>query len=102
MPNYTPHKQMVDVFCGKLQHNFHNYCKEYQLDSSLDNFLTYLIDRNLINRREIRRYAIAHTFEEHYKDQCQYSKTQSVGLMARRFNVSERSVWSALQQVKKG
>ena len=90
-------KQVVDVFTQKLQRNFRLYCQEQSLPSDLEQFMTYIIDHGIIDKHTIRHYAILEVFNELYPAN-EHKKTQTVEQLARRFNVSARSIWNVLQK----
>lgn len=90
-------KQVLDIFTQKLQNKFEIYCKEHRQDVKLDNFITYMIDQELISPSIISQYAIAEVFNEIYKD-SEEQKTEVVNMVAHRFNLTPRSIWNILRK----
>ena len=97
--NQEIRKQVIDVFSKKLQGNFQVYCQDQGLPVDFEQFTTYMIDHGLIGKNAIRQYAILEAFKELYPAN-EYKKTQTVEQLARRFNVSARSIWSILRKEK--
>ncbi|MCB0572911.1 MAG: hypothetical protein KDC66_24250 [Phaeodactylibacter sp.] len=93
-------KQEVDIFCKKLQANFHRYCATHQLPEKLENFTDYLIDQELIGDNTIRQYAISELFNDLYPEN-EFKKTQTVEQLAGRFNLTPRHVWNVLRKKEK-
>lgn len=92
-------KQVLDIFSQKLDANFEQYCQMHKLESNRAHFITYLYDQNLISNSAVKKYAILATFEDLFK-QNEGRKTQTVNLLADRFNLTPRSIWNVLQKRK--
>ncbi len=92
-------KEMLDVFSERLKNNFAIHCDENLVNDNRDSFVSYLIDRGLISSNMIKRYAILEAFEELQKNH-RLLKTHAVAILAKRFNVSERSIWNVLKTGK--
>lgn len=90
-------KQVLDIFSERVCKNFEQYCREYRQANDLSNFVTYLIDTELIQDSAIKQYTIAETFEELMANYDGH-KTQTVEALARRFNLTPRSIWNALRK----
>lgn len=99
MPPPQINKHALDAFCTNLQLEFQQYCKQQGYSPKTNNLIVYLIDRGLIAKSSINRYAIKTTFEELQKEH-QLNKTRTVVLLAQRFNITPRSVWHALRKTK--
>lgn len=89
-------KHLLDTFSEKLDDNFLDYCNKYGQEKDINSFITFVLDLGLIPPSNIRKYAIQATFEELAQKQ-QGSKTQTVHLLAERFNLSVRSIWNLLR-----
>jgi hypothetical protein len=93
-------KQILDVFQDRLCHEFEDYCKFHDINPNLEHLITYIIDQDLINPSMIQKYALLKEFQERFEgDRGQ--KTQTVEVLAGRFNVSTRTVWSILKNSEK-
>lgn len=92
-------KQLLDTFSGRLQRNFVTYCKEQGLEATPNELITYLIDREIIQASQIKKYAILEAFDD-LKNRDGLTKTQVVTVLANRFNVTERSIWNTLRPDK--
>lgn len=90
-------KQVLDTFSERLCKNFEQYCSEYRQEKDLSNFVTYLIDTELILDNAIKQYTIAETYEELMANYGGH-KTQTVEALARRFNLTPRSIWNVLSK----
>lgn len=93
-------KKIVDTFSSTLLENFGNYCKEQNQDKKIYDFITYLLDQELILPKEVRYYAITQAFAK-LKKETPLKKTEAVNYLASRFNISTRSIWSILHKQKK-
>lgn len=93
------HKKMLDDFHTRLMNDFDKYFKCHGNGTKpLDEFVTFLIDHHLIDQRTIRRYTILREFDRQLNQlNGEKNKTTLVGEMARKYNISERSVWSILK-----
>lgn len=90
------HKKMLDDFHASLVNDFDQYFEYYgNATKPLDEFVTFLIDHNLIDKQTIRRYTVLREFDK--LSNGTKNKTTLVGEMARKYNISERSVWSILK-----
>ena len=93
-------KQLLDTFCEKLNSNFHDYCHQHEKEVDIDMFITYIVDQELISASKIRQYTIVQTYEDlHIKKKR--GKTQTVTLLASRFNLSTRSIWNVFEKIEK-
>lgn len=90
-------KLMLDRFQTLLNEGYENWCKIHDLDKSDDRLVTFLIDQELIPGTQIQRYAVRREFDKMRK-QASFQKTETVNLLAHRFNISERTVWNILKQ----
>ncbi len=95
--NKVYQKEVLDLFSDRLRQNFKSHCVNCHMPDDLAHFVTYLIDRDLINSSIIRKYAIKEAYYDlHEKEEI--GKTQVVQVLSKRFNVSKRTVWSVLQE----
>lgn len=90
-------KYVLDIFSEKLRLKFETFCEDHRQNKSLENFITYLIDQDLITPGAIKHYAINETFNELYPDN-EMQKTAVVNTLANRFNLTPRSIWNALRK----
>lgn len=90
-------KQLLDTFSEKLNNNFLAYCEKHDQEKDINRFITYVLDQDLIPNSNIRKYAILETFDE-ILNKHKGSKTQTVNLLADRFNLSTRSIWNLLRK----
>ncbi len=89
-------KQVLDSFQDHLQNNFAIYCKKHQVKNSLENLVTYMIDRQFLSPTTIRRYTIIQEFDRLYPDH-QFHKSRTVETLADRFQLSTRHIWSLIK-----
>lgn len=90
-------KQVLDLFSEKLCQQFESYSKEYCQATNLENFITYLIDHELITPNAIKQYTILEVFNELYAS-TKKGKTEVVNTVANRFNLTPRSIWNTLRK----
>ena len=57
-------KRIIDVFQEHLIENYEDYCRTHDSEQDISNFITYLIDHDLIQSVTIKRYAIKNEFQE--------------------------------------
>lgn len=92
-------KYIMDRFQEHLKENFVRYCERHGIDQTDDNrLLSFLIDQDLIPATNIQRYTVLKEFEQLYPKQDK-QKTLTVNILAHRFSISERTVWSILKWV---
>lgn len=90
-------KHLVDRFQEHLHEHFRLYCERHGLDSADKNLLlSFLIDQDLISPKAIQRYTVLHEYEV-LLPELQGHKTETVGALAHRFSISERTVWNILK-----
>jgi len=89
-------KQIFDSFQEHLYHEYVRYCHHQLRTPSLPGLITYLIDRDLLSKKIIKKYTIQKEFQNLYPV-FKHHKTKTVLALADRFNISERSVWSSIK-----
>jgi hypothetical protein len=92
----TNRKHLLDKFQQHLSECFESWCEQHGVPISDDRLLTYLIDQELIPAPCILRYTVLREIEKLSKEQ-RFQKTQSVGILASRFNLSERTIWNIIK-----
>ncbi len=90
-------KHLLDRFQEHVHKRFEAYCDRHGFENSKDGLITYLIDLELIPATSLQRYTILREFEQLHIEQS-FQKTQVVGVLANRFHLSERTVWSILKR----
>ncbi len=94
-------KQLMDTFSEKLLQKFGCYCEMQGVTPSNELLLTYLIDRSLIAPIKLQNFAIIETYES-LRHANGMTKTQTIELLASRFNLSSRSIWNILSKHQNG
>ena len=88
---------MLDRFQEHLQQDYEDYCLRHGLDhENQSGLLAFLIDHELIPPTQIQRYTVRREFRQAYPE-LDFHKTQTVNMLANRFQISERTVWSILK-----
>ncbi|MEL6867846.1 MAG: hypothetical protein AAFP19_25705 [Bacteroidota bacterium] len=96
-----PGKQILDKFQVYLSESYAQYCELHDQPPSIEGFITYIIDQDLVSHSGIRRYTILKEYLHLSKSKDAHGqKTKLVALLASRFNISERSIWSLLRNTK--
>ncbi len=90
-------KYLLDRFQEHVHQRFEAYCKKHDFKRTENGLITYLIDQELIPATDLQRYTILREFEQLHLQQS-FQKTQVVGMLANRFHLSERTVWSILKR----
>lgn len=94
-----PKKYILDRFQEHLRLDFETFCNRHRIDKTNNQFITFLIDQNLISFSHLQRYTVRQEFEYIAADrECR--KTQIVDTIANRFRISERTIWSILKDKK--
>ena len=90
---------ILSKFDQHLQESFEAHCEEHGLKSDPTQFISYLVDQDIIPQTHIERYALKKELEKiSTVEKC--TKTMIVSILASRFAVSERTVWSVLKNSK--
>lgn len=97
MKRNQPRKQVLDTFAERLCYNFLDYCTAHNQDKTLENFITYLVDREMIDNNTIYHYAILEQFQE-LSQTTEHKKTKIVNDLADKFNLTPRSIWNILRR----
>lgn len=92
-------KFIFDKFQDYVQEGYHDYCNRHGLSKTEDQFITFLIDQNLISRAQLQRYTIQREFEQ-LCDQYKLPKTRAVDTLSDRFMLSDRTIWNLLREKK--
>lgn len=90
-------KHLLDRFQEHVYKNFESYCERHHFENTKAGLITYLIDHELIPLLHLQRYTILREFEQLHVEES-FQKTQVVGVLAHRFHLSERTVWSILKR----
>ncbi|MFK7937606.1 MAG: hypothetical protein AB8G22_29080 [Saprospiraceae bacterium] len=93
-------KRLTDDFCHKLLESYHKYCEDQQQREEVADLITFLLDRELITPISVRKYTVIRSYEQ-LRQETNWKKSAVVEHLARRFNLSERSVWNILRQTNK-
>ena len=94
-----PRKYILDKFEQYLQQGFEGYCERHGIQQTPGQFITFLIDQDLISLTHLQRFTVLREFEKINKEE-QFPKTLAVDTLANRFRISERTVWSILKYAK--
>jgi len=95
----TNSKYIMDVFNKRLLERFKNHCRIGTEELTIEHFITYLIDNDLISDASIRHFVVNTEFCSVPVAPNQ-NKTTKVQQLAKKFNISERSIWSILKTRK--
>ncbi len=95
-------KATLDQFQLWLDVSYKDFCDTHKLEyGAPQTFITYLIDHNLIKDTTIRRYAVLKEFNQLSRDGERKTKSELVRLLANRFNLSQRSIYTILKEYKR-
>ncbi len=89
-------KHLLDRFQEHLNESYETWCERHSVPKSDTRLVTFLIDQDLIPAAHIQRYAVIREFGK-LCEEPSFHKTQTVNILAHRFNISERTVWSILK-----
>lgn len=96
-----PRKYILDRFQEHLHSGFEVFCTRHGIEKTHDQFITFLIDQDLITSSHLQRFTVLKEFEKICAEQAG-PKTLVVDTLANRFRISERTVWSILRYGKLG
>lgn len=94
-----PKKYILDKFQEHLRHSFEVFCKRHGIKKTDDQFITFLIDQNLISTPHLQRFTVCKEYEKMCIEKS-YTKSIIVDTLANRFSLSERTVWTILKHTK--
>lgn len=94
-----PRKYILDKFQEHLHSGFEAFCSRHGIEKTDGQFITFLIDHDLISQTQLQRYTVLREFEKINMEQ-HGPKTLVVDTLANRFRISERTVWTILKQAK--
>lgn len=98
---YAIRKYIVDQFQTHLKTNFEAYCGRHALEKTDEQFVTFLIDHQLIPLANLQKFTVLCEFEQMCTNQSPKTrKSEMVGDLANRFCLSERTIWGILQSAK--
>lgn len=89
-------RKLLNSFEELLFSNFEVYCQKHQIDKNHQTFLTYLIDKELLNAATIKRYTIYQEFRIRYPIN-NHHKSKTIEMLADLFDLSTRHVWSLVK-----
>lgn len=92
-------KFLQDSFQQHLYNSYESYCQRHNMAINLQGFITYLIDMELISKVNIKRFTLQKEFELLFPIKQQ--KTATIHALSDKFNIPERTVWTALKKGKK-
>ncbi len=90
-------KYLLDKFQTFVLSDFDDYCQRHGLEPSALGLTTFLIDQDLIQKTVIQQYAVQKEFGRVFPGEA-VTKTQAIGIISHRFNISERTVWNILRR----
>lgn len=88
-------KRLVDTFTTHVMADFKHYLEEYGHNDLVEEFITYLIDFNIIDPLTIKRYAILKDYDLLLAT-GEHKKTAVLKKISRKYNLSERSLWDVI------
>ena len=89
-------KQLIDQFTNIIDKEYTQYCEQHQIDANHSDFITYLIDKEILQITTMKHFTILEKFKKLYP-QMRYHKTNTVKCLASKFHLSERSVWAIIK-----
>lgn len=87
----------LEKFSNKIHQTFNDFCTKKNLEINTRIFLLYLIDKGILNKTDIRNFLIIEEFEELYPNN-NFHKTQTIKLLAEKFAISDRAIWTVLNR----
>lgn len=95
-----PRKYILDRFQEHLRTSFEGFCTRHALEPTEGQFVSFLIDQDLIPRTNLQRFTVLREFEKINAVE-EHPKSQLVGVLASRFCISERTVWGILKHYRR-
>ena len=89
-------KYILDRFQEHLSTHFSSWCQLHNMEQSEPQLITFLIDQGLIPAIPLQRYTMIKEYELLFR-QTGENKSTLVQLLANRFSISERTVWTVLK-----
>lgn len=92
-------KLILDKFIEHLDTDYKMFCDRHYLEPATFSLVTFLIDKNLIPRANIKRYTVLQEFEELIEEKANH-KTKTIHALSDKFNIPERTIWGILKKEK--
>ncbi len=89
-------KQLVDIFTKVVLKNYSEHCLRHGIPENNHTFLNFLFTKNLLREVAVRHFTISTEFKKTY-DKSKSTKTQTVRLLADKYNMTERAVWNIIK-----
>ena len=89
-------KRLLLNFEEHLKNNFEAYCERHSIENDTNNFIIFLLDKDLVNAATIKRYTILNDYNNRLTEQ-DFHKSKTVEALADLYNLSARHVWSILK-----
>lgn len=89
---------LIDLFVSYLSDDFGSYCEQNGMEKSSITLLHFLMEIALVSKKDIQVYVLRKSMDELARNEMAANKTHIVRLLAHRFKVSERTVWSLLKK----
>lgn len=91
---------MQEPFIFHLLQGYRLGLGNFPASAELIDFVKYLIEENLISDKRIREYMLLQEFKALYRRGEYRNKSETVRSLARKYDVSESSIWHLLKQQK--
>lgn len=94
-----PRKIMLDGFQKHLFSEYQSYCQRHDISPTMERFITFLIDKDLISPITIKRYTVLQEFDDLYL-KLENQKTKTVNALSDKFDIPPRTIWGILTKKK--
>ncbi len=89
-------KRLLLNFEEHLKQDFESFCQRHSIENDTNNFIIFLLDKDLVNAATIKRYTILNDYNNRFTEQ-DFHKSKMVEELADLYNLSARHVWSILK-----
>lgn len=89
-------KRLLLNFEGHLKKEFKEYCQRHAIENDTNNFIIFLLDKDLVNTAAVKRYTILNDYNNIFTKQ-DFHKSRTVEALADLYSLSVRHVWSILK-----
>lgn len=89
-------KYLIDQFENFITDEYRQYCFRHETPETIGGIITFIVDRDLIPNINIKKFTILREFGPVY-ERNDHHKTNTVEILADRYNLSKRTIWSILK-----
>ncbi len=87
---------LLEAFLTFVEQDYDRHCALHGIGKTDEQLIKYLVDQLIVPASEAYRYTLLKEYQRMMASK-KYKKTEAVKLMASRFSISERTIWTVLR-----